>query len=43
MSLKKFSELFCDLDSINSTNNKIEVLSYDKWLEENKKKTNTEK
>jgi len=26
MSLKKFSELFCDLDSINSTNNKIEVL-----------------
>jgi len=26
MSLKKFSELFGDLDSINSTNNKIEVL-----------------
>ncbi len=26
MSLKKFSELFDDLDSINSTNNKIEVL-----------------
>ena len=26
MSLKKFSELFYDLDSINSTNNKIEVL-----------------
>ena len=26
MSLKKFSELFRDLDSINSTNNKIEVL-----------------
>ena len=26
MSLKKFSELFFDLDSINSTNNKIEVL-----------------
>ncbi len=26
MSLKKFSELFADLDSINSTNNKIEVL-----------------
>ena len=26
MSLKKFSELFCDLDSINSTNNKVEVL-----------------
>ena len=24
--LKKFSELFGDLDSINSTNNKIEVL-----------------
>ena len=26
MSLKKFSELFVDLDSSNSTNNKIEVL-----------------
>ena len=26
MSLRKFSELFGDLDSINSTNNKIEVL-----------------
>ena len=26
MSLKKFSELFSDLDSINSSNNKIEVL-----------------
>jgi len=26
MSLKKFSELFDDLDSINSTNNKFEVL-----------------
>jgi len=26
MSLNKFSELFVDLDSINSTNNKIEVL-----------------
>ncbi len=26
MSLKKFSELFSDLDSINSTNKKIEVL-----------------
>ena len=26
MSLKKFSELFTNLDSINSTNNKIEVL-----------------
>ena len=26
MSLKNFSELFGDLDSINSTNNKIEVL-----------------
>ena len=26
MSLKKFAELFSDLDSINSTNNKIEVL-----------------
>ena len=26
MSLKKFSVLFGDLDSINSTNNKIEVL-----------------
>ena len=26
MSLNKFSELFVDLDSSNSTNNKIEVL-----------------
>jgi len=26
MSLKNFSELFVDLDSSNSTNNKIEVL-----------------
>ena len=26
MSLKNFSELFLDLDSSNSTNNKIEVL-----------------
>jgi len=31
MSLKKFSELFGDLDSINSTNNKIEVLTPDLW------------
>jgi len=27
MSLKNFSELLSDLDSINSTNNKIEVLN----------------
>jgi len=26
MSLKKFSELFGDLDSVNSTNNKIKIL-----------------